>query len=87
MKLTIHLHTVLQRQTPSGRVSQVQIELPDGATVEQAIEELAITMSPRHMMLLVNGRVAKSDTPLSDGDEVNLIPAISGGGPATKVPS
>jgi molybdopterin converting factor small subunit len=32
-----------------------------------------------NMLILVNGVVATADTPLSDGDEVDFIPAIAGG--------
>jgi hypothetical protein len=36
-------------------------------------------MNPESMLLVVNGRIAKIDQQLNEGDEVNLMPAISGG--------
>ena len=80
MKLTVRLHTVLQHR-PGGRISQLQIELPDGATVADVATHLDIRLGLNHLLLAVNGRVAAPDTLLADGDHVDLIPALSGGSP------
>ena len=80
MQLTVRLHTILQRR-PEGRVSQLQIELPEGATVADVAVHLEIRLGLSHLLLVVNGRVAAPDTLLADGDHVDLIPALSGGSP------
>lgn len=79
MKVTVQLHTILQRQTPNGRVDQLQVELPEGSCVENLLERLEIALQPEDLLLVVNGRTAPPDQVLADGDRVNLIPAISGG--------
>jgi molybdopterin synthase sulfur carrier subunit len=33
----------------------------------------------RHINVFVNGELAKPDSPLSEGDKVEILPAISGG--------
>ena len=81
MHLTVRLHTILQRRPDGRRVSQLQIELPDGATVADVAVHLEISLGLSHLLLAVNGRVAAPDTLLADGDHVDLIPALSGGSP------
>lgn len=59
-------------------------EVPEGTTVEQLLATLA-SESPslarlrRSMMVMVNRRYAKAEHQLSEGDEVALIPPVSGG--------
>ena len=79
MQVTVHLHTILQRETPDGLISRLEISLPDESTLAELIEHLEIPLSPDHMLLAVNRRMAELDQVLKDGDTVNLMPAISGG--------
>lgn len=79
MLVTVHLHTILQKQTDHGLVSRLQIELPDSARLVDLIERLEIELGPEALLLAVNGRVADPERHLEDGDQVNLMPAISGG--------
>jgi molybdopterin converting factor small subunit len=58
---------------------EVTVALPPDSRVSDLLDELAVSLAPSAMLFLVNGRVAALDQPLSDGDEVHLIPAISGG--------
>ncbi|MCK4900004.1 MAG: MoaD/ThiS family protein [Anaerolineales bacterium] len=37
-------------------------------------------LDPDALLLVVNGRVAELNQTLQEGDKVNLMPAISGGG-------
>jgi molybdopterin converting factor small subunit len=41
--------------------------------------EIGIALDVENTLLVVNGRNAELDQQLSDGDQVHLIPAISGG--------
>ncbi|MGW8250699.1 MAG: MoaD/ThiS family protein [Anaerolineales bacterium] len=77
--ITVHLHTILQRQTEQGMVSRMQVELPAGSRLVDLLQLLAIEMLPEHLLLVVNGRVAELEQFLQDDDQVNLMPAISGG--------
>lgn len=79
MQITVHLHTVLQHHTPEGRIDQLQVELPEGSRLADLLPLLNITMDPEDLLLVVNGRTAPIDQLLQSGDQVNLIPAISGG--------
>jgi sulfur carrier protein ThiS len=79
MRVNVQLHTILQRQTPEGRVDQLQIELPEGSCLADLLERLEITLHAEDLLLVVNGRTAQPDQVLENDDRVNLIPAISGG--------
>ena len=64
--------------------SEVELELPEGATPEDAWRRLLERhpgLSGRRASLAtaVNGRYAAFDAPLAPGDEVVFIPPVSGG--------
>ena len=77
--VTVHLHTILQRQTPEGLVSRLEVEIPTGSSLADLLDYLAIDLAPEHLLLAINGRVANLEQTLRAGDQVNLMPAISGG--------
>jgi sulfur carrier protein ThiS len=79
MQLVVYLHTLLQRQTPSGPQSRVQVDLPEGSSIAELMLLLEIDMDPEHLLLVVNGKVVEPEYRLQPGDEVHLVPAISGG--------
>ena len=79
MHVSVYLHTILQRHTPQGIVRQLEVTLPPGSNLLDLLGELNIELDPEHIMLVVNGVMVDEHTVLSDGDRVNLMPAISGG--------
>jgi molybdopterin converting factor small subunit len=79
MKITVHLHTILQRQTPEGLVGRVEVSLPPGSALNDVLAHLEIDLTPEQLLLVVNGRMAELVQELHDGDVVNLMPALSGG--------
>jgi sulfur carrier protein ThiS len=79
VKVTAHLHTTLQRQTPEGLIRRLDLQLPGNSRVNDLLALLEIKFPPESLMLAVNGRVADADQILEDGDQVNIMPAISGG--------
>lgn len=79
MIVTVHLHTILQRQTPEGLVDRLDVNLPSGVTLAGLLQQLEIELAPEYLLLVINGRVADLDDIIREGDEVNLMPAISGG--------
>ncbi|OGO26903.1 MAG: hypothetical protein A2W33_04715 [Chloroflexi bacterium RBG_16_52_11] len=79
MIISVQLHTILQRQTPEGLVRAMEVSLSDGCTIADLIAHLGIKLSPDALLIAVNGRVADVHQPLSNGDHINLMPAISGG--------
>ena len=60
-------------------VNEMELELPDGACVGDALEQLADVAGGTRVVMAVNREYAKADAPLSPGDELALIPPVSGG--------
>jgi sulfur carrier protein ThiS len=79
MRLEVHLHTLLQRQTPDGLARCINVELPDGSSTLSLLDFLQIQVAPEHLLIVVNGRIAEVERELHNGDVVHLIPALSGG--------
>jgi molybdopterin converting factor subunit 1 len=62
----------------------VRVELPQGVTVAQLRLQLAILAPPLARLLdqsaiAVNGEFAEPSTPVTEKDEIALLPAVSGG--------
>ena len=55
------------------------LELKDGATVRDVWPALGLGEEPPGLLYAVDRAYAEPDRPLSDGDEVALIPPVSGG--------
>jgi MoaE-MoaD fusion protein len=51
----------------------------DAATVGEIWPQLGLGMEPHGLLYAVNKNYAERSTPLTDGDEVALIPPVSGG--------
>jgi molybdopterin converting factor small subunit len=77
--VTVRLHATLRRQTGQGMQDRLELELAPGATVASVLEKLGLTEDDESVMLVVNRRMVIADQPLADGDEIGLMPAISGG--------
>jgi molybdopterin converting factor subunit 1 len=81
MKVRLRMFAVLRER--SG-VSDTEIDLPDGATVAVAVGEVGRRFTTIAELLpkvgaAVNLSYAKPGTLLRDGDELALIPPVSGG--------
>ena len=81
MRITVHLHTTLQRRTADGPVRRLEVVVPPQSTLAYLLKELDLPTDQDNILFVVNGRQALPAMELTDGDEVNLIPAISGGRP------
>jgi MoaE-MoaD fusion protein len=89
MTVSVRLFAVLRER---AGCDSVEIELPDGATVADAFERLAeapglgelIERMPLRMA--VNREYASAATSISTGDELAVIPPISGGAPDADQP-
>jgi molybdopterin synthase catalytic subunit len=84
MQVTVRLFAQLRERAGA---SELSIELPDGATVKDAIEELGDVAGGLPVVMAVNREYADGDAPLAAGDELALIPPVSGGedGPWARV--
>jgi MoaE-MoaD fusion protein len=62
-----------------GGVAERELELPDDARVADVWDELGLGDEPAGLLYAVNRSYVERDRPLGDGDEVALIPPVSGG--------
>ncbi|HSL75853.1 MAG TPA: MoaD family protein [Candidatus Limnocylindrales bacterium] len=81
MRIRVRLFAI-QRELAGTR--EVPLELPDGATVADAWDALvggypALAPGRASVRFARNGAYADETTPLIDGDEVAMIPPVSGG--------
>jgi MoaE-MoaD fusion protein len=60
-------------------VAHRALELRDGATVADVWAPLELGDEPAGLLYAVNKAYAAADTPLAEGDEVAVIPPVSGG--------
>lgn len=77
--ITVRLHTILQRETPQGLQRKLTLQLANGSTIGDVLRELEVKLPVEALLLVVNGRLCQPATILKNGDELNLIPALSGG--------
>ena len=63
----------------------ITLELPEGSLVADLLDDLAMLLAARlpaeglrGMAVSVNAEYARADDPLSEGDEVGLLPPVSG---------
>jgi MoaE-MoaD fusion protein len=86
MTVSVRLFAILRER--AGRDS-VEIELPDGATVGDAFARLAETpglgelVGRMPLRMAVNREYASEGAPIAPGDELAVIPPISGGAART----
>ena len=81
LKVTIRLFASYKEK--AGR-STLELELANGATVGTLAEEVrrlfpTITQNPSRLVVAVNEEYRGHDHTLNEGDEVALIPPVSGG--------
>ncbi|HET7011917.1 MAG TPA: MoaD/ThiS family protein [Anaerolineales bacterium] len=79
MRITVRLHTILRRETPEGIIDRISLDLPAMTTVSEAIRRIELPIRPRTMLLVVNGKLVQEDHVLGEGDELRLVPGVSGG--------
>ena len=76
MKVTVKLFAGLRERAGwSGR----ELELPEGAKLKDVWAELELGEQPRGIHYALNKGYADKSAVLSEGDEVALIPPVSGG--------
>jgi molybdopterin synthase catalytic subunit/molybdopterin converting factor small subunit len=76
VQITVRLFAGLRELAGTGRQ---ELELPDSASVGDVWPELELGAEPAGLLYAVNRAYAERETELSDGDEVALIPPVSGG--------
>jgi molybdopterin converting factor subunit 1 len=76
VRVTVRLFAALRERAGSGRR---ELELPQGATAGDVFAALDMGAEPRGLAYAVNREYAERSLALKDGDEVALIPPVSGG--------
>jgi len=76
MKVRVLLFAGLRERAGTGAV---ELELPDGARVQDALDELSAVAEDVPVVMAINREYAPADAPLHAGDELALIPPVSGG--------
>ena len=85
MFIDVRLFAMLRERAGSDSVT---VEVPDGATVRDAVDAvarmhgLADVMGRMSVVMAVNREYADDDARLAEGDELALIPPVSGGATA-----
>lgn len=75
-RVTVRLFAGLRERAGTG---STVLELPDGAVAGDVWAQLALGEQPPGIAFAVNRRYADADAVLAEGDEVALIPPVSGG--------
>ena len=81
MRITVRLFALLKDRAGADRL---ELNLPEKSTIATAVEQLrqkfpALSDPLTHSAYALNRSYTQSNTPLQDGDELALIPPVSGG--------
>ena len=82
--MVIHVRLFAGLRERAG-TDRLQIELPEDARVADVLAAMASTpvgeLRPRECVVALNREYANADEPVKAGDEVALVPPVSGGAP------
>ena len=76
MQVRVRLFAGLRERAGTG---ELELELPDGALVADALERMRELTDGVPVVMAVNHEYADPGAALHSGDEVALIPPVSGG--------
>ncbi len=76
MEVTVRLFAMLRERAGAPELT---LDLPDGASVRDALDSLAGLAEGIPLVMAVNREYADADRVLDSGDELALIPPVSGG--------
>ena len=78
--VSVRLFAGLRERAGADRI---EVQLPDGAVVRDVLAAMAGTavgaLAPKQCVVAVNREYAGPDEPVREGDEVALVPPVSGG--------
>lgn len=76
MRVTIRLFAVLRERAGAG---SLELDLPEGARVADALAAVDHLAAGVPLVMAVNREYARPDSELRPGDELALVPPVSGG--------
>jgi sulfur carrier protein ThiS len=77
LEVGLSLKGVLRDYLPRQAKGKTTLTLPDGVTVDDLIQQMEITQT---VLVVVNGNHVETDCALQNGDDVQLLPMVRGGG-------
>ena len=83
MEVTVRLFAVLRERAGSPELT---LDLPDGARVRDALDSLSSLAEGVPLVMAVNREYASDEHVLDAGDELALIPPVSGGQDVSSAP-
>src|SRR4051794_22424983 len=82
--MLVHVRLFAMLRERAGR-DVLELDLPDGARVSDALAAVDDLAGGLPLVLAVNREYAPPDQPLAPGDELALIPPVSGGAATASV--
>lgn len=83
MKITFKLFASLAKHLPSGaEKNQIDVEVPDGATVSQVIHSYTVPMEHCHLVLIDGVYIepsARDSHVMEEGQALAIWPPVAGG--------
>lgn len=77
MKVHVRLHAILRDLVPGGRA---EVELPDQSNIKDLLDHLGVDPELRDLITINKQQLSDVEGhPLSEGDEVEVFPAVMGG--------
>ena len=76
MLIRVRLFAILRERAGT---SELELDLPEGAVVRDALERVEGMVPGLPLVMAINREYADADAPLAAGDELALIPPVSGG--------
>lgn len=77
MHVRVRLFAILRDR--AGGTDQLEVELPDGAVVADALAQMRPLTAGMPVVMAINHEYAEPQAPLHPDDELALIPPVSGG--------
>ncbi len=77
LHITVRLYSVL-RHREGGITDRLELELPPGSRSRDVLKVLGVSRE-LEVVLALNNKVVVDNVPLQDGDQLAIIPAVSGG--------
>lgn len=77
MVIEVRFFAALRRYTPADPSGIISVDVADGLSVEELLDQMEVDSSHVHNILL-NGKESRLTALLSDGDRLGLFPANGG---------
>jgi len=73
----IHIHTFARYREKLG-FDYLELKTPPNSTLADLMEDLKLDL-PNNALFAINKRFSGLDTQIKDGDEIAIMPPVSGG--------